>query len=121
MLVVLRNAIMAQKLHTIAKDMKERGEYTDEKPYVGIEIGAAHSGIEKLLVASEKERLAIIGDIAESIQDVFGNPEKELAAILRTTYDADTDHWFVEPSYDEGIVRVLRERGILRGYRSMTR
>jgi hypothetical protein len=112
-LTVLRNAVMAQKLHTIAERMKKNGEYTGEKPHVGIEIGAAHSGIEDMLTMTEEERLQIIGDIAESIKDVFEDPQKEIAAILKTTYDPEDKKWRVQRALDKDIVYMLQERGLI--------
>ena len=113
LVIVLRNAVMAQKLHTIAEHMKENGEYASEKPHVGIEVGAAHSGIESMLTMEEEERLRIIGDIVQPIKDVFEDPKKELAAILKTTYDESTDFWHVKPAFDKDMVAMLEERGLI--------
>lgn len=114
-LMILRNAVMAQKLYTTARKMKDRGESArGDKPFVGIEVGYDHSGIEPMLSLSEGERLAVIGDIASSIGEVFEDPQKELAAILRATYDAHTETWYIQPSFDEGIVQTLQKEGIIK-------
>ncbi len=98
--VRFRNLVMAQKLHTIAGLMREEVA-EGAKPHVGMELGAAHYGIEDSLRLSEPDRLKLMRDIAENSEMVLGSPDDEVAAMNRYKYDPGV--WESQRIVDPGI------------------
>ncbi|NTW76076.1 MAG: hypothetical protein HGB34_04225 [Candidatus Moranbacteria bacterium] len=98
----LRNAVMAQQLHGVAKQMS--GEISsDVKPHIGMELGSAHFGIEDCLRMSETKRVALIRDIMETLKISLESPDKELATFFRYEYLKPAERWYVECFVDPAI------------------
>jgi len=97
-----RNLVMAQKLHTIAGHMRQEMS-EGGKPYVGMELGKNHCGIEEALRMTESERIVRMIDILKQSGIELESPEEEVASVMR--YDYIGDGWkstrFVDPAISE--------------------
>lgn len=103
LLVDFRNIIMAQKLHTISKDVISDCSLT-RKPRVGMELGAAHYGIEEYLRIPEEARM---GKMREALR-FFKIPvsAQDLARIDIYRPSQDGYIWERDCIMDQGILTV---------------
>jgi pheromone shutdown protein TraB len=95
-ILTLRNLIMAQKLITIARDLRSE---IGRKPEIGVVVGGAHIGIEGALKLTTKERMNTLRKILSipGLKDLREN----VAAIARFDYDPQTGEWWLTKFYKD--------------------
>jgi|GEM_PF-7111568 len=103
--LTLRNAIMAQKICTTSKMMKEK---SGNKPHVGLEIGAAHFGVEDFLRMPEQERIEIIEGLIKEGNLEIKDPENDLALIVREVFNKDKNKWEETRFVDQKIMDIFK-------------
>lgn len=105
--ITLRNALFAQKLTTIARDM---GHEFERKPEIGIIVGSRHVGIEQMLAVSDEKRVKIIVDIvhalgAEGIQE-------HISKIAELKFDQVAAQWQQKRVFDDPMLaKEFKRRG----------
>ncbi|HWQ60062.1 MAG TPA: hypothetical protein VN420_02850 [Candidatus Fimivivens sp.] len=104
--ISFRNAVIAQKLQTVSGIIG--GEVGGKRPFIGMETGCGHFGIEDFLIMSEEKRLSFIRDMAEKLDLKLWNPDLEVAAIFRHVYDDERKLWTETYVADPGISRAFQ-------------
>lgn len=100
--LTLRNYIMAQKMETIARELKTR----DRKSEVAIVLGASHTGIEKVLEKKTEERNKIIDTLLSVLP---GAKRDRVATIVRFDWDDSKKDWKATISKDPVLAGLERK------------
>lgn len=87
-ILTFRNALWAQKLETIAKELTKQGA---QRPEVGIGVGGDHFGIEDMLNSPPQKRLEAISKFLK----VFGSEQAlpNISPIARLEYSEKEKRW----------------------------